>query len=298
MIRSLITLLLLANMSTGTLVPDTVQIQNNFNNADLLEVHLVPVKDIDEIEPVIEAVAALVMDMDSGVILYEKDIYTPLPMASLTKIMTAILILESHDLSEVVTVNGNYGAMTEDEIGVRIWLRQYEKITVGNLLTALLVPSAGDAALALAEYHSGSVEEFIREMNKKTVVLNLENTNFVNPIGLDDEQHYSSAFDLAILTKYALTFPAFRNIIRIREATVASTDGKIKHQFENTNWLLDSYLDIQGVKTGTTEAAGASLINLARDYRGHEIISVLLNSQDRFQENKSLIDWIFRSYKW
>ena len=103
---------------------------------------------------------------------------------------------------------------------------------------------------------------------------------------------------MAILTKYALRFSTFRNIIKIREAKITSTNGKIKHTFKSTNHLLNSYLDIQGVKTGTTDAAGASVINLARNGGGHEVIAIILNSPDRFQENKSIIDWTFRSYSW
>ena len=284
-------------MSTGTLAP-AIDDVSSFNNADLLSVSRVPVKKNESISPSIEAKAGLIMDVDSGVILYEKSAREKLPIASLTKIMTAILILESHALHEVVTVEENYAAMPEDEIGVKIWLRQYEKMTVGNLLIALLVRSAGDAAFALADYHNGSVEKFVEEMNEKAKTLNLKNTHFTNPIGLDDGEHYSSAFDLAILTKYALRFPAFRNTVKIKQATITSVDGKIDHSFYNTNILLDSYLDIQGVKTGTTDEAGESLINLARNYQGYEVVSVLLNSPDRFQENKSIIDWVFRSYEW
>jgi D-alanyl-D-alanine carboxypeptidase (penicillin-binding protein 5/6) len=298
MLRSLITLLLLANLSTGNLLSTVADIQSSFNNADLLEVNRVPVKSYEMIEPAVEAKAALVMDVGSGMVLFDKDGRKQLPIASLTKIMTAILILESHSLYEIVTVDENYAAMPESETGVKIWLRQNEKITIGDLLVALLVRSAGDAALALAKHHSGSVEEFVNEMNKKAKTLNLKNTHFINPIGMDADGHYSSAFDLALLTKYALRFPTFRNIIRMKEAEIKSTDGRITHSFETTNYLLYSYLDIEGVKTGTTDAAGENVINLARSPSGHEIIAIILNSPDRFQENKSIIDWTFRSYTW
>ncbi len=297
MFRSLISLLLLANLSAGTMVPVQTP-ESNFDPVSLLSVNRVPVKKNSAIQPEIEAKSAIAMDLDSGVILYEKNIREQLPMASLTKIMTAILILESHDLSEVVTIEENYGNLKEDEVGVRIWLRQYEKITVENLLISLLVRSAGDSALALATYHSGSVEAFIDEMNAKAKILNLKDTHFLNPIGLDADGHYSSAYDLSILTKYALRKQTFRNIVKIKKATVKSTNGKIAHEFNSTNYLLNSYLDIQGVKTGTTDEAGESLINLARNNYGYEIITVLLNSPDRFQENKSMIDWVFRSYQW
>ncbi len=217
-------------------------------------------------------------------------------MASLTKVMTAILILENHDLDEVVTVEDDYSVIPE--LGVRLWLHQYEKLRVGDLLVGLLVRSAGDAALALAKYHSGSAEVFVDEMNQKAEILNLKNTHFMNPIGIDDDGHYSTAFDLAILTKYTLKNPIFRRIIQIPKATIASTDGEIKHTFDSTNYLLTSYLDIRGVKTGTTDNAGESIINLARKPNGKEVIVVLLDSPERFQESKRLIDWSFRNFSW
>ena len=290
-------ILLLANL-TATPIASVTDYESDFDPVSLLEVNRVPIKSNDTIQPKIEAKAAIAMDLDSGIILYEKNIREELPMASLTKIMTAILILESHDLSEVVTIEENYGNLKEDDVGVRIWLRMHEKITVENLLISLLVRSAGDSALALATHHSGSVEAFVDEMNERANELNLKQTHFINPIGLDADGHYSSAYDLAILTKFALRLPTFRSIVKIKRATVKSTNGKISHGFNSTNYLLNSYLDIQGVKTGTTDAAGASLINLARNDYGREIITVLLNSPDRFQENKSMIDWVFRSYSW
>ena len=153
--------------------------------------------------------------------------------------------------------------------------------------------------MALAEYHSGSVDDFVEEMNQRAEVLNLENTHFANPIGLDEAgNHYSTAFDLAILTKYALKNKDFARILQIPRATITSTDGEISHQFEGTNYLLDSYLDIRGVKTGTTDDAGESLINLARNWRGQKVIAVFLNSPERFQESKRLIDWGFSNHKW
>ena len=297
MLRSLISLLLLANLSSGPMMP-ALSSTSDFDPISLLDVNRVPAKNHDAILPQIDAKSAIAMDLNSGLILFEQDAREQLPMASLTKIMTAIIILESHDLDEVVTINENYGNLDEDVLGVRIWLRKGEKITVGSLMISLLVRSAGDTAHAFAEYHSGSVEAFVDEMNEKAKILNLKDTHFVNPVGMDDDGHYSSAYDLAILTKYALRMKVFRNIVKIKKATIESIDGKIKHEFLSTNYLLDSYLDIQGVKTGTTDEAGESLINLARSNDGHEIISVLLNSPDRFQENKSVIDWVFRSYDW
>lgn len=295
MFRSLISLFILASLSSAP-VGDLANTYEtvNFQESDLLTLSPIPTLQHEALQPEVEAKAALVMDYETGLLLYQKNIDESLPMASLTKIMTAVLILENHDLNEVVTVSSDFAGLQ----GVRIWIRQGEKLRVGDLLKALLIRSAGDAAIALAEYHSGTVEAFVDEMNRRAEKLNLNHTHFVNPIGLDDDGHYSSAYDLAILTKYALHMPAFRNIVRMDEATIESVDGRFEHSFESTNYLLNSYLDILGVKTGTTDAAGESLINLARSEEGHEVIAVVLNSPQRFQENKSMIDWAFRSYVW
>lgn len=271
--------------------------KKTFSPEQLLSVESIPLKKKTAIQPVIEASAALLMDVDSGIILYKKNPHLRLPMASLTKVMTALLILENHDLNEVVTIQKDYSQI--EELGVRIWLIQYEKMTIENLLIGLLIPSGGDAAMALAEYHSGSVEKFVEEMNQRAKILNLKDTHFTNPIGLDDVgNHYSSVFDLAILTKQALKDKNFARIVQIPRATITSTNGEIKHSFEGTNYLLDSYLDIRGVKTGTTDDAGESLINLAYHWNGKKVIAVLLNSPERFQENKRLINWGFSNHFW
>jgi len=295
MFRSIISLLLLASIasSDGSQSFDEALIES-FDETSLLELSPIPKLKHESLEPDIEAKAALIMDYDTGILLYEKNIHEKLPMASLTKIMTAILILENHDLDEIVAVESDFAGLQ----GVRVWLRQYERLTVESLLKALLIRSAGDAAIALSDFHSGSVEAFVDAMNRRAKELNLSNTHFKNPIGLDEDDHYSSAYDLAHLSKYAMNMRAFRNIVRLDGATIKSVDGRFSHSFESTNYLLNSYLDILGVKTGTTDAAGASLINLARSDSGHEVIAVLLNSPQRFQENKSMIDWAFRSYSW
>ena len=262
--------------------------------ASMLAVNPIPQEDSRAVKPILQAKAALLMDVGTGLILYTKNPNERLPMASLTKIMTAVIIMENHSLDEVVTVEDSFSGLE----GVRMWLRKNEKITVGDLLIGLLVPSAGDAALALARYHSGSDEAFVNEMNLRARDLGLADTHFINPIGLDAEGHYSSAYDLAILTQYALRFPDFRRIVNTSVATVTSLDGKISHEMHNTNQLLNSYLDIRGVKTGTTDEAGESLINLAYHPDGHEVITVLLDSPDRFNESKILIDWAFRNFLW
>jgi serine-type D-Ala-D-Ala carboxypeptidase (penicillin-binding protein 5/6) len=294
MFRSLLVLLLITGLGAETALP--AKMVKSFDPVSELEVQVIPQKRENAIAPVILARSALLMDVDTGIALYQKNPEERMPMASLTKIMTAILILDSHKLSEVVTVQDDFSEFKD--LGVRIWLQQYEKLTVGDLLIGLLVPSAGDAAMALAKYHSGSVEKFVEAMNNRARELHLSNTHFKNPIGLDEEGHYSTAYDLAMLTRYALKNADFRRIVQLSEASITSTNGQTTHSFKSTDELLGGYLDIRGVKTGTTDEAGQSVINLARNANGKEVLSVILDSPSRFQESKSLIDWSFRNYLW
>ncbi len=293
MLRGLLSLLLLASVS-APLSGAPISPVHDFNPVALLELDPIPQKQHDAVAPVLQAKAGLVMDADTGLILYEKNSQIPLAMASLTKIMTAVIILESHSLDEVVTINDNYNTLA----GVKIGLQKNEKITVGNLLMGLLIRSGGDAALALAKFHSDSVPAFVEAMNQKATLLHLEHTRFQNPIGLDEEGHYSTAYDLALLTKQAMRHRAFRAIVRLPEADISSVDGQIHHSFKNTDQLLGGYLNVIGVKTGTTDAAGESIINWAQGPAGQNILAIVLDSPDRFQENKSLMDWAFRNFFW
>jgi len=297
MFRSLISLLILAGLNTSPL--STNSTASEFDMATLLNIKPIPITQEAKTEPLIGAKAALVMDVDTGIILYQKNAKQQLPIASLTKIMTATLILESHALNEVVTVKNNFYNFKEDEIGVTMGLKKDEKITIENLLTGLLVRSGGDAAITLAEYHSGSIEAFVVAMNEKAKILNLTNTNFTNPIGLDHPKHYSNTFDLAILTKFALRNKDFRRIVNMPTATAISTNGQTTHQLNATNQLLlNNDIDVRGVKTGTTDGAGESLINLAYSKAGKQVIVVLLNSPARFTESKKLITWSFDNFVW
>ncbi|QQR83557.1 D-alanyl-D-alanine carboxypeptidase [Candidatus Peregrinibacteria bacterium] len=296
MLRSLLSILLLAQLNVAT-APSTNPPTPWFNMSDMIMASAIPMLKPNAEKPQIGAKSALLVDAETGMPLLEKSSQEPLPMASLTKIMTALLIVESHDLNEVVTVKTAYPG--EQELGVRMWLVKNETITVESLLTGLLVRSAGDAAMALAEFHSGSPQAFIQEMNDRAKSLGLKNTQFKNTIGLDEPGHYASAYDLAILTRHALKNPDFRRLVQIKQATVTSTNGALSHTFQTTNQLLDSLtLDIRGVKTGTTDAAGNCVINLAHLKNNKEILVILLNSPDRFGESERLIQWAQNNVIW
>lgn len=266
----------------------------HFETQSLLEASAIPEQNNKNIGPVIKARSAIAVDLKTGFPLYEKNIYERLPIASLTKLMTAIIVLEENKLTDVVTVS-RQASVTQ---GSKIWLAAGEKMTIQNLLYAALIPSANDAAYALAEFNSGDVDKFVAKMNKKALELGLYDTHFTNPIGLDEGRNYSSAYDLTLLGRYAFHKDFIKKAGVLRETEISSTDGKLKHKMKTTNDLLKSYLKVLGLKTGTTDKAGQCLIAVIENSKGQEILTVVLDSPDRYQETKILADWIFRTFNW
>lgn len=241
--------------------------------------------------PVVSAQSVMVVDMNSGVTLYEKDPQRGLLPASTTKIVTALVALDEYHLEDVVTVP--YYSI----IGQRMGLSWGEKITVHNLLKGLLIYSANDAAEVLSLIHPGGRDEYIRLMTQKVVELGLVNTQFSNPAGLDSADQYSTVKDLITVSKVAMRNPVFAEIVGTKELTVTSIDGEIKHRLLNTNELLGVVEGVKGVKTGWTEIARENLVTyIERDNR--KIMIAVLGSQDRFGETTELIDWIFDNYQW
>lgn len=253
-----------------------------------------PIKDPFQISPVISAKSSIALDIDSEAVLYEKNAHKRVPIASITKLMTMLIILEENDLADTVKISKN-AANTE---GSTMFLRTNEEITVENLLFGSLIQSANDATMALAEHNAGSEKKFVEKMNNKALELGLVNTHFSNPVGLDNKNNYSSAYDVARLAKLVYQKDFIQNSATLKEKTVRSTDGNLTHKLTSTNDLLDSFLHIKGLKTGSTDSAGLCLVSIAENDDGKEIISVVLNSPSRFTESKILLDWVFRSYKW
>lgn len=330
MITTLISLYAAAALNSNDLPAASTQTVP-WNDSAILTASSVPQKNPEYIAPVIKAKSAIAVDLKNGFILYEKNIYDASAIASLTKLMTAVIILEENDLKEVVTVS-NHAASTP---GSKVWLAPGEKITVENLLNAILINSANDAAVSIAEFNSGNTDSFVQKMNQKSIELGLYSTKFVNPTGLDasakknsDESgskkdkpektaplislaginknesqkelkdNYSTAYDLSLLGRYAFGKSFVRRTVSKKELEVSSTNGSLTHKLKNTNALLDSYLNVIGLKTGTTDEAGECLITVIQDDQGHQILTVILNSPDRYKETKVLADWVFRSYTW
>ncbi|MEK7061391.1 MAG: D-alanyl-D-alanine carboxypeptidase, partial [Patescibacteria group bacterium] len=243
--------------------------------------------------PIFSAQGVLAVDLASGVTLFEKDADKVLLPASTTKIVTALVAMNSFNREDVIEI-GNIAVE-----GQKMGLRKGEKITISSLLYGLLVYSANDAAEALAQNYVGGRDNFILAMNDIVKSLHLEKTNFTNPSGLDGYGNHivSTARDLIRVSTFAMKNPEFAKIVATKEITIKSVDGKIVHKLANVNELLEKVPGVLGVKTGWTENARENLITyMERD--NHKIMIAVLGSQDRFGETKELINWIFSNYSW
>ena len=244
--------------------------------------------------PIVSAQGALAVDLDSGVTLYEKNADQKLLPASTTKIMTALVAMDYYKFDQVITV-GKLSVGTDTQ---RMGLVAGEQITFQDLLYGLLVYSASDVAMTLADNYSGGVDAFVAAMNQKAQALNLVNTHFENPVGLDGNgDQVSTAKDMVRLTRVAMQNPEFAKIVATKTVTVKSVDGKYVYPLTNINILLGKVDGVLGVKTGWTENARENLITYVnRD--GRRVMIAVLGSQDRFGDTTELIGWIDGTYAW
>ncbi|WP_130807119.1 D-alanyl-D-alanine carboxypeptidase family protein [Senegalia massiliensis] len=237
----------------------------------------------------ISAKSAILIERDSGRILYSKNISQKLPIASTTKIMTALIAIEKGDLNKVVTIKKEW---TEIE-GSSIYLKPNEKIKLKDLIFGLMLRSGNDAAVAIAHEIAGSVENFSVLMNKRAKEIGAKNTNFTNPHGLHSEDHYSTAYDLAIITREALKNEIFREISKTNDYV---PDRKSPSHFYNKNKTLTQYKGGDGVKIGYTKLAGRCLVASAtRD--NMQLIAVVLDDNNWFENSYKLFDYGFENYK-
>lgn len=262
-----------------------------------------PTKNKDSAGIDINAQSALLIDADTMYPLFAQNETEKVPIASLTKIAGALVVLEdySDNLNDIVTVPVQATGVTGDKIG----LRAGEKISVKDLVNGLLIMSGNDAAHTLSDYFGGR-EEFVSEMNAKVAKIGLVNTKFFDPAGLDDEG-YSSARDLAILTNYALKNKQFAEIVKTPQTSISSENGNITHLLKNSNRLLlsgdNSFLpEAIGIKTGFTTPAGHVMISAAKK-DNHTLICVILHTDEHSitasaKESKKLLQWGLSNWSW
>ncbi|HMM31500.1 MAG TPA: D-alanyl-D-alanine carboxypeptidase family protein [Clostridia bacterium] len=237
-----------------------------------------------------QAASAVLIEASTGKVLYAKAAHEKLPMASTTKVMTAILTIEHCALSDMATVPREaYG--TE---GSSIYLELEEKISVEDLLYGLMLASGNDAAVTLAIHVAGSVEAFAQLMNEKAKEIGALNTNFVTPNGLHDGAHYTTAYDLALISAYALKNETFQTIVSTTYHR--TTTGNLQRTFKNKNKILWQYEGGNGVKTGYTSAAGKCL-SFAAKRDNMQLVGVVLNCPDMFNNAMRMLDYGFANYE-
>ena len=230
--------------------------------------------------------ALLLYDVDADRIVYERNWEAALPPASLTKLMTALLVLEDGRLQDTVSI------VADDLVdGASMHLEEGDTLLVNDLLAGMLISSGNDAAMALARHTGGTVDEFVALMNRRADEMEFHDTRFANPHGLDADGHVTSARDILALTQQLFEYPLFAEIVATQYAEI---DGR---QLHNTNELLGSYPGADGVKTGTTPAAGECLVaSLTRD--GHQVLIVILGSDNRYQDARQLYELFLANYMW
>lgn len=238
------------------------------------------------------ATAAVLMDFTTGQILYEKNADERRAPASTTKIMTALLALERGELGQKVIASSHASKVG----GSSIWLSPGESHRLEEMLYGVLLSSGNDASVAVAEALAGSEPKFASWMTAKAHTLGAQNTNFENSSGLPAPRHYSTARDLAVITRYALHNPTFDRIVRTKRKTMGWPGHKYDRLMVNHNKLLWRYDFADGVKTGYTREAGKCLVASATR-NGHRLIAVVLNSQEMYEDSRKLFDYGFNNYQ-
>jgi len=259
-----------------------------------------PIRDWSVDEPDINSRSVVLYDLRSEKILLNKNINKRLPIASLTKLMTAVIVLENINLDDVVEIKETAIKKSED-LGGGKDLFAGEKIKALDLLKIMLIESSNDAAYAFEDYMKDNYGlNLVKMMNKKAIKLKMYNTYFTESAGLDDEHSFSTASDLIKLVKYSLKHKILFDILKTPKTEVVSIDGKLRHQVLNTNKLLGVLLNIIGGKTGFTELAGGSMILVTKSPSNNndKLITIVLGSQNRFDDVKKIVKWAEKAYLW
>ncbi|OGI20994.1 MAG: hypothetical protein A3J06_00015 [Candidatus Moranbacteria bacterium RIFCSPLOWO2_02_FULL_48_19] len=255
--------------------------------------------------------ASIILDADSGQVLYENDADEHRQIASLTKLFTTTLVVERvKNLDELVTIDEEAVYAEGTRVGCPRSgfcngerLKIGEQVSVRDLLKAALMNSANDAAIALGKHVGGTQEGFVKIMNERARELGLSNTHFCTPSGLEldgrESECYSSARDVALVAAHALKYDVLWNTMRLEKTFIASFDGKYSHEIFNTDELLGQLPNLIGTKTGFTPLAGYSLLAVATDNsQNHRVVAVLLDDPYRWQSIRSMFDWSFQAFDW
>lgn len=243
-------------------------------------------------QPNITAQAAYFVDLDNGQPLYQKNINEKLPVASLTKIMTAVVTLEVKSWEDTIWVSNRAADMEPD----KMLLQAGEKLTVEEIMYGIFLVSANDGAETLAEEVFGDREEFIKQMNERAKLLGMNNTLFINPTGLqeDGREQYSTAYDVALVSRYLIRrFPHVLDISSTYHKILPQTSTHQDYDMYSGINLLTTYPGVMGLKTGYTPEAGLTLVTIAKK-EGHTILGVLLKSENRREEARELLDYSFQ----
>jgi D-alanyl-D-alanine carboxypeptidase len=244
----------------------------------------------------LSAKSFVIIDRETLTPILEKDSSAKLPIASITKLITALVALDNSKLDDVIEIKKSYPNIPTPQMG----LFSTEKISMENVLNGLLISSDNDAGEVIADYiGGGNYNDFVKKMNEKADEIGMKNSHFSNAMGLDNVENYSTAWDLGILANKALDNKLIANLVQTKEKRVKDVDGDITHYLKTTNELLgDPDVQVLGIKTGQTPEALGCLLTLAKTKSNHEIIIVVLGSSNRFGETKELINWVEKNIQW
>lgn len=267
---------------------DNLIVKNN----KLLEIKKPPIPIIKLVsKPPLLAQNYILVDVDTNKILLSHNIDQKIFPASTTKLATALTALNLYPLDEIITINQEYTT------GKVMELKQNEKITVKSLVSALLVYSANDSAFSLANHYQSGITGFVDQMNLLMTKYNLKNTHFTNVDGIHSDNHYSTVYDLSQLGRLSIKSPIVADVVKTKELTVSDVSNQIYHHLVSTNELLGVVPEIKGLKTGWTPEAKGCFIGLI-DINGHQVISVVSQSDDRFEDTKILVNWLKKNVSW
>ena len=263
------------------------------------ETNYFPIRDWAVADPILSVRSAILFDSKSDKVIFSVAPDQRLPIASLTKLMTAVAVIENIDLEDVVQVEKSAVERSKEEGGGQD-LYSGEKIKASDLLKLMLIESSNDAAYAFDEHLADVYSiDLVEKMNQKATELEMADTFFTEAAGLDDKQGFSTARDLTKLVKYSFRHSLLYDILKTDRAEVVSVDGRLSHQLLNTNKLLGILFNVVGGKTGYTDLAGGSMVLVTKSPTGEgNLVSIVLGSNDRFGDTQTLVNWAPKAFIW